>query len=147
MSIMELRKVLNKLTEEELELIKSKIDNELGTEINAVIDLKNAPSLFAMKYKVGDVYMADTISGRVIYKITNIDNPFVFCERIGIYSTSLDYAHFAQYSVDDFEYWTKIDSCIWGKLRTIIEKRNKDIEDIRNNSLKTAVEVVKDLES
>lgn len=142
---MELRKVLNKLTEEELELIKSEIDNELQAEIDAVIDLKNAPSIFAMKYKVGDVYMADTIRGRVIYKIIKLDNPFVFCERIGIYSTSLDYAHFAQYSVDDFEYWTKIDSCIWNDLRTVIEKRNSDIENIRNSSLKAAVDLVHDL--
>lgn len=142
---MELRKILNKLTEDELELIKSEIDNELQAEIDAVIDLKNAPSIFAMKYKVGDVYMADTISGRVIYKIIKLDNPFVFCERIGIYSTSLDYAHFAQYSVDDFEYWTKIDSCIWNDLRTVIEKRNSDIENIRNSSLKAAVDLVHDL--
>lgn len=142
---MELRKVLNKLTEEELELIKSEIDNELQAEIDAVIDLKNAPSIFAMKYKVGDVYMADTISGRVIYKIIKLDNPFVFCERIEIYSTSLDYVHFAQYSVDDFEYWTKIDSCIWNDLRTVIEKRNSDIENIRNSSLKAAVDLVHDL--
>lgn len=142
---MELRKILNKLTEDELELIKSEIDNELQAEIDAVIDLKNAPSIFAMKYKVGDVYMADTISGRVIYKIIKLDNPFVFCERIGIYSTSLDYAHFAQYSVDDFEYWTKIDSCIWNDLWTVIEKRNSDIENIRNRSLKAAVDLVHDL--
>ena len=86
---MELRKILNKLTEEELELIKSEIDNELQAEIDAVIDLKNAPSIFAMKYKVGDVYMADTISGRVIYKIIKLDNPFVFCERISSYSSRM----------------------------------------------------------
>ena len=139
---MDIRKILNKLSEEELEILKSELDNDIEDTIDSVIDLKNSPSLFAAGYKTGDVFVAETKKGdKHIYRIMEIDNPSITCKRIMLSDGGIIYTEFAHYRVNDLEYWEKVEGNVWDNAVAIIDNERQDINEIKKSSIKKLTEL------
>ena len=141
-TIMDIRKILNKLSEEELEVLKSELDNDIEDAIDSVIDLKNSPSLFATKYKAGDVFVAETKNGdKHIYRIMKIDNPSIVCERIMWSEAGIYYTGVTHYRVNDLEYWEKVEGNVWYNAKVILDNERQDINEIKKSSIKKLTEL------
>ena len=139
---MDIRKILNKLSEEELEILKSELDNDIEDTIDSVIDLKNSPSLFATKYKAGDVFVAETKNGyKHIYRIREIDNPSITCERIMWSAAETSYTEVTHYRVNDLECWEKVEGNVWDNAKVILDNERQDINEIKKSSLKKLTEI------
>lgn len=139
---MDIRKILNKLSEEELEILKSELDNDIEDTIDSVIDLKNSPSLFATKYKAGDVFVAETKGGdKHIYRIREIDNPSITCERIMLLGTGISYTEVTHYRVNDLDYWEKVEGNVWYNAKVILDNERQDITKIKESSVKKLTEL------
>lgn len=142
---MDIRKILNKLSEEELEVLKSELDNDIEDAIDSVIDLKNQPSLFGLQYKAGDVFVFKTYRAKYIVRIKEINNPHVHCERIELTEKGTNYDSYAQYKVDDFNHWTKVNDILWDKTRSVLLRRDKIIGDIKTDSVKQVAEILNEV--
>lgn len=144
-TIMDIRKILNKLSEEELEVLKSELDNDIEDAIDSVIDLKNQPSLFGLQYKAGDVFVFKTYRAKYIVRIQEINNPHVHCERIVLTEKGTNYDSYAQYKVDDFNHWTKVSNDLWDKIKSILEHRDKAIYELKMESVRQVTEILNEV--
>lgn len=141
-TIMDIRKILNKLSESELEVLKSELDNDIEDAIDSVIDTKNSPSVFAIQYKAGDVFVFETYRAKYIVQIKEIDNPHVSCERIELSGQGVSFTLYAQYRVDDFNSWIKVNNDWWEKAKSILEIRDKAINDLKTDCVKSMTEML-----
>ena len=111
---MNLRSILIRLTEEELELLQEAIEEDLYDEIDKVIDEKNEPSLFGQKYVEGDVYVGIDQRGRKwIHKIIGVDNPNFRVESYFSNGLEIVYESYAWRKVSEMYNWEKVDGNMW----------------------------------
>lgn len=134
---MNLRSILNRLTEEELELLKEEIEGDLYEEIDKVIDDKRQPSLFCQGVKVGDVYICDCYPrGKVVFRIKRNANPNFIVEALWVDSYGVYYSNHSGYKAGEMLKWRKVGNKNWELLKENYEKWLKDVERIRDESVK-----------
>ncbi len=116
---MGLRDILNRLTEEELELLRDEIEGDLYEEIERVIDDKQQPSIFAQQYNVGDVFLTINLRGRkVIHKIISHNNPSFTTQFLLSTGLNVDYCGLSALKAADMMDWKKVDAKVWDKAKS-----------------------------
>lgn len=111
---MNLRSILNRLADEELELLQEEIEGDLYDEIDRVLDDKNQPSLFGQKYVEGDVYVCiDQRGYKWIHKIIGVDNPNFRVETYYSNGQEIIYESCAWRKVSEMYNWEKVDGNVW----------------------------------
>lgn len=134
---MNLRNILNRLTEEELELLQEEIEGDLYEEIDKVIDDKRQPSLFCQGVKVGDVYICDCYPrGKAVFRIKRNANPDFIVEALWVDSYGVYYSNHSGYKAGEMLKWRKVGNENWELLKESYEKWLKDVERIKDESVK-----------
>ena len=128
---MELRDILNRLTEEELELLRDEIEGDLYEEIERVIDDKQQPSLFAQQFNINDTFIFQDYLGHItLYKITSARNPLFSTEVITSSGFRLSYSNFAQFKASEMMQWKKIDARVWDEAKSYYDNQRNKIRRI-----------------
>ena len=121
---MNLRSILNRLTEEELELLQEEIEEgDLYGEIEKVIDDKNQPSLFGQNIHKGDVYTEIDAKGvKLIYLIVAEDN-LSYCVN-SFRSNGVEVVYVGSFwcKVNQMQNWEKRDECLWLAVQNAYDK-------------------------
>lgn len=125
----ELKNILRRLSEDELQLINMSLGGVLEISIDAVLDEKRSPSLFFPELQVGDVLVAEDADYMLFLKIKGIDNPSLYCERMMISEQrGLHYNTFSQYRITEFKNPPKrVDAQVWDELEKILKERDHTI--------------------
>lgn len=133
----ELKNILRRLSEDELQLINMSLGGVLETTIDAVIDEKRSPSLFFPELQVGDVLVAEDAGDMLFLKIKEIDNPRLYCERVmASEQMGLYYNTFSQYRITDFKNPPKrVDAQVWDELNKILQERDQTINSAQSVAL------------
>lgn len=130
----ELKNILRRLSEDELQLINESLEGELETTIDAVIDEKRSPSLFFPELQVGDILVAEHAGYMHFLKIREIDNPRLCCERVmASDQMGLYYDAFSLYRITDFKNPPKrVDAQVWDELYKILQERDQEINSAKS---------------
>ncbi|MBR5183112.1 MAG: hypothetical protein IKW15_01405 [Bacteroidales bacterium] len=121
---MNLRSILNRLTEAELELLQEGIEEgDLYGEIEKVIDDKNQPSLFGQNIHEGDVYTEIDAKGvKLIYLIVAEDNPSYCVNSFRSNGVEVVYVGSFWCKVNQMQNWEKRDECLWLAVQNAYDK-------------------------
>ena len=121
---MNLKSILNRLTEEELELLQEEIEEgDLYGEIEKVIDDKNQPSIFGQNIHEGDVYTEIDAKGvKIIYLVVADDNPS-YCVK-SFRSNGVEVVRVGSLwcKVSQMQNWEKRDECLWLAVHNAYDK-------------------------
>ena len=121
---MNLRSILNRLTEEELELLQVEIEGDLYDEIERVIGEKQQPSLFTQNYKDGDVFIHMDERGRkIIYRILSQRNPYYYVEYLLSSGIEICYTNYSERRASEVMNWQKVDKSIWDKAKSCYDNQ------------------------
>lgn len=129
---MSLRSILNRLTEDELELLQEEIDEGLYEEIERVLDDKRQPVIFTQDIEVGDVFIdASKMSNLMLHKIKTCNNPYYVTELLNSNARKVVYVNYGHYKSLEMSQWKKVDMELWDKLMQEYSKvaiRKEDID-------------------
>lgn len=133
----ELKNILRRLSEDELQLINMSLGGVLEISIDAVIDEKRSPQLFFPELQVGDILVAEDADYMLFLKIKEIDNPRLYCERVmASGQMGLYYNAFSQYRITDFKNPPKrVDAQVWDELDKILQERDQKINSAQSVAL------------
>lgn len=133
---MNLRSILNRLTEEELELLQEEIEGDLYEEIDKVLDDKRQPSLFCQGVKVGDVYICDCFPrGKSMFRIKNEANPNFIVEVYSVDKFGVYYNKHSAYRADEMLKWRKVGKENWELMKENYENWLKGVERIKDEAV------------
>ena len=125
---MNLRNILNRLTEEELELLQEEIEGDLYEEIEKVIDDKRQPSLFVYECNEGDVFIEQgPMRSRYVYKIKSARNPYFTVETIYTVNGKILFSGFNEYKAGDVMGWRKVSANMWESFENLLDLKEKKI--------------------
>lgn len=125
---MNLRNILNRLTEEELELLQEEIEGDLYEEIEKVIDDKRQPSLFVQECNEGDVFIEQgPMRSRYVYKIKSARNPYFTVETIYTVNGKILFSGFNEYKAGDVMGWRKVSANMWESFENLLDLKEKKI--------------------
>lgn len=122
---------LNKLSHEELLLLRDIMSCEITRELNK----RNTKTL--IEVKVGDCFICrndydDTYLTKVISRTPedhHFDGQYFDCEEISIDSNDID-SYEINYYIDDFSEHDRIDSEIFDKIATLVNNRDNTVDKI-----------------
>ena len=122
---------LNKLSHEELLLLRDIMSCDITKEINkrntkTPIEIK-VGDCFVYKNDCNDIYLTKVVS----YAPSNpyFDEQYFNCEEISIDSNDID-SHEVDYYLDDFEECDRIDSEIFDKIGALVNTRDNAIDKV-----------------
>lgn len=121
---MNLRSILNRLTEEELVFLQEEIEEGgLYEEIEKVLDDKNQPSLFGQNIHERDVYTEIDAKGvKIIYFVVSDDNPHYCVNSFRSNGIEVVYAGSFWCKVSQMQNWEKRDECLWLAVQNAYDK-------------------------
>lgn len=122
---------LNKLSHEELLLLKDIMSCEITREINkrntkTPIEIKIG-DCFVYKNDCNDIYLTKVVS--CTPSNPYFDGQYFNCEEISIDSNDID-SYEVDYYLDDFEEHDRIDSEIFDKIETLVNNRDSTVDKI-----------------
>ena len=122
---------LNKLSHEELLLLKDIMSCEITREINkrntkTPIEIKIG-DCFVYKNDCNDIYLTKVVS--CTPSNPYFDGQYFNCEEISIDSNDID-SYEVDYYLDDFEEHDRIDSEIFDKIETLVNNRDSTVNKI-----------------
>lgn len=118
---------LNKLSHEELLILRDIMSCEITRELNK----RNTKT--PIEIKIGDCFVYRNDCGDIfLIKVMNcspIDGQYFDCEEISIDSNDID-SYEVDYYLDDFEECDRIDSEIFDKIEALVNTRDKAVDKI-----------------
>lgn len=134
---MNLRSVLNRLTEEELELIQEEIEGDLYEEIDKVIDDKRQPSLFTQDCNEGDVYIEQgPMRSNYVHKIKGAKNPYYSVETIFTVNGRIVHNGYCEYKASQILHWQKVAVEAWDYFKSLIDLKDQKIVAVNKKMAK-----------
>lgn len=122
---------LNKLSHEELLLLRDIMSCEITRELNkrntkTPIEVK-VGDCFVYKNDCNDIYLTKVINGSSDYD--HFNGQYFDCEEISIDSNDID-SYEIDYHLEDFEEQDRIDPEVFDKIETLVNNRDSTVDKI-----------------